>query len=149
MQANFISFHSLSGSGYIVTRPLIDKLYNQTFETPFFWIDDIYITGLLVERLMSKNQTSTESSLHYDISGRYILSEKLLSDKLAQSHFMFAHVPNSLTMRRWFFEQLLQAESKFKKSEKSAEILSRISNNRYKSGDNNVLLRIADSVLEF
>jgi len=40
-----------AGIGYIVSSPLLPLLYNASKSTPFFWIDDVYITGLLPRKL--------------------------------------------------------------------------------------------------
>ena len=40
-----------SGSAYIMTTDVAKALYNASFYVPFFWIDDLYITGLLPRRV--------------------------------------------------------------------------------------------------
>lgn len=40
-----------AGIGYIVSSPLLALLYNASLSTPFFWIDDVYVTGLLTKKL--------------------------------------------------------------------------------------------------
>jgi len=40
-----------AGIGYIVSSPLLPLLYNASKSTPFFWIDDVYVTGLLAKKL--------------------------------------------------------------------------------------------------
>jgi len=40
-----------AGIGYIVSSPLVPLLYNASKSTPFFWIDDVYVTGLLAKKL--------------------------------------------------------------------------------------------------
>jgi len=40
-----------AGIGYIVSSLLLAQLYNASRSTPFFWIDDVYVTGLLVKKL--------------------------------------------------------------------------------------------------
>jgi len=40
-----------AGIGYIVSTPLLPLLYNASKSTPFFWIDDVYVTGLLAKKL--------------------------------------------------------------------------------------------------
>ena len=42
-----------AGIGYIVSSPLLALLYNASLSTPFFWIDDVYVTGLLAKKLPS------------------------------------------------------------------------------------------------
>ena len=36
-----------SGSAFLMTTDVAEALYNASFYVPFFWIDDLYITGLL------------------------------------------------------------------------------------------------------
>jgi hypothetical protein len=36
-----------AGLTYALSRDLIPLMYNASFTTPFFWIDDVYLTGLL------------------------------------------------------------------------------------------------------
>jgi len=40
-----------AGIGYIVSSPLLPLLYSASKSTPFFWIDDVYVTGLLAKKL--------------------------------------------------------------------------------------------------
>ena len=40
-----------AGIGFIVSAPLLPLLYNASKSTPFFWIDDVYVTGLLTKKL--------------------------------------------------------------------------------------------------
>jgi len=40
-----------AGIGYIISSPLVPLLYNASHYTPFFWIDDVYVTGLLAKKL--------------------------------------------------------------------------------------------------
>jgi len=75
----------------------------------FFWIDDIYVTGLLVESLDKRRRKAEEPPVRRaDLSGRYVLSPHLLGDRLAQTRALFAHVPRPAALRRWFFAQQQQ-----------------------------------------
>lgn len=40
----------LSGGLYMVTRDVAQQLLQQSSSQPFFWIDDVYVTGILAER---------------------------------------------------------------------------------------------------
>ena len=40
-----------SGLSYALSTPLLAQLYNASKSTPFFWIDDVYVTGLLTRKL--------------------------------------------------------------------------------------------------
>lgn len=91
-----------SGSGYILTPDLIEPMYEQSFKTKFFWIDDIYITGILAKKLKNVR--------HHDLSGRYLLSKKYLTDRFMQSYAMFAHLPGQTSLRHWFWEEMKKAK---------------------------------------
>ena len=43
--------HYCSGSAFIYTSDLVLPLYNASLFTPFFWVDDFYVSGLLVSRV--------------------------------------------------------------------------------------------------
>ena len=36
-----------SGAAYILTMDLVPKLLNESYMTRFFWVDDVYVTGIL------------------------------------------------------------------------------------------------------
>lgn len=95
-----------SGSAYILTSDIIEPLYRQSFRVPFFWIDDIYVTGLLVKRFNDEQKDAKSKIKHYDLSARYILSRKLLGDRFLQQFAMFAHVPGSVNTRHWFWDEM-------------------------------------------
>ena len=39
------------GFAYIVKPHLVKKLYDMSLMTPYYWIDDVYVTGILAEKL--------------------------------------------------------------------------------------------------
>lgn len=39
------------GFAYIMSTDLVPKLYNESLYTKYYWIDDVYVTGLLMEKL--------------------------------------------------------------------------------------------------
>lgn len=43
-----------SGSAYMFSGDVIPKMYNASFNTQFFWVDDFYITGLLASKVGAK-----------------------------------------------------------------------------------------------
>jgi beta-1,3-galactosyltransferase 1 len=49
-----------AGLAFILSRDLIRPLYEISRSTPYFWIDDVYITGLLIPRIVAKY-----GSVHY------------------------------------------------------------------------------------
>lgn len=40
-----------AGLTYIMTSDLVREMYTASFSTPFFWIDDVYVTGLLMGKV--------------------------------------------------------------------------------------------------
>ena len=40
-----------SGNAFIMTTGVAAALYNASFYAPFFWIDDVYVTGLLLRHV--------------------------------------------------------------------------------------------------
>ena len=47
------------GLGLIMTGDIIPKLYNQSLYEPYFWVDDVYFTGLLAQSLKIKHISLT------------------------------------------------------------------------------------------
>ncbi|XP_052796494.1 beta-1,3-galactosyltransferase 5-like [Mya arenaria] len=81
-----------SGSAYLMSSDVVKKFYIKTPETPFFWVDDYYVTGLL-----ARNSNVTQTSL----SDRYILENEsdmagLLKND-TKTRFVFVHSPNTTT----------------------------------------------------
>lgn len=40
-----------AGIAYVISRQLVKQLYEASRSTPFFWIDDVYVTGLLTKKV--------------------------------------------------------------------------------------------------
>ncbi|XP_060074615.1 beta-1,3-galactosyltransferase 1-like [Ylistrum balloti] len=40
-----------SGTSYVISGDILTKLYQSTFTEPFFWLEDVYITGLCRKRI--------------------------------------------------------------------------------------------------
>ncbi|ESN94126.1 hypothetical protein HELRODRAFT_123616, partial [Helobdella robusta] len=47
-----------SGSAFIVTSDLAQKLYNTSHYVPFFWVDDVYLTGFIPKKLANVTHVS-------------------------------------------------------------------------------------------
>ena len=56
-----------AGIGYTLSSALLGLLYNASTTTPFFWIDDVYVTGLLAKKL--------PASVKYVDTGRHFTSK--------------------------------------------------------------------------
>ncbi|XP_059163000.1 beta-1,3-galactosyltransferase 1-like [Physella acuta] len=56
-----------SGSAFLLSSELAPALYTAALHTPFFWVDDYYITGLLVSKLrVQHTRYNTAYSLNYN-----------------------------------------------------------------------------------
>lgn len=63
-----------AGVGFIISREIVKDLYNGSRSTPFFWIDDVYITGLVPKTLTKE--------IHYvDILSRFTMKEELILEQ--------------------------------------------------------------------
>lgn len=81
-----------AGLAYIMTPDVIKKFYFKSFEIPFFWIDDYFVTGLLAN---ASNVT------HLSLNDRYIVSHlvdirKELKNDL-NTRVLFIHSPSTST----------------------------------------------------
>ena len=84
-----------SGSAYMFSGDIIPKMYNASFFTPFFWVDDFYITGLLASKVNAKY--SRFNSV-YSLGPSTFLSK--FSDENKWRTLTFGHVHNL----DWWFE---------------------------------------------
>jgi len=75
-----------SGSSFIMTPDVAVAMYNASFRVPFFWIDDVYVTGMLA-REVGVTQTHFDSA--YMLFPEEFLqkfTERNLSSKLVVGH---------------------------------------------------------------
>lgn len=77
-----------SGAAYILTTPTALALYNASLYTPFFWIDDLYITGVLAMRLGIKHHKFT-SAYQLDFSRFY---QAYHSNPESAMQLVFSHI---------------------------------------------------------
>ncbi|KAK3102181.1 hypothetical protein FSP39_009415 [Pinctada imbricata] len=83
-----------SGSAFILSADVIRRMYEASFDTPFFWVDDYYITGALAKKI---NVVQKRLNDMYMLNGR-LAPERFKNDtnfKLA-----FFHVPKLNTIYR-------------------------------------------------
>lgn len=76
-----------SGSAFIMSTDVATSLLRASVEVPFFWVDDVYVTGLLPVRAGSISHTNYAS--------HYLLDGKQLAEKFTGSqwyNYMFSHV---------------------------------------------------------
>ena len=80
-----------AGLGYTMSVPLITELHRKTMSTPLFWIDDVYVTGLLLGKVKKVNTV--------DILNRFTLKKDLFMQDYSQPKkkpsFVLAHMKNS------------------------------------------------------
>ncbi|CAL1529102.1 unnamed protein product [Lymnaea stagnalis] len=62
-----------SGSAFLLSAELAPALYLASLDTPFFWVDDYYITGLLVNKLKIE---------HTRYNQAYLLNSNIAEEKL-------------------------------------------------------------------
>ena len=84
-----------SGSAFVLSRDVAVKIYNASLYTPPFWIDDLYITGLLPLRL---------GLHHVQFSKRYELQfskfEESYKKNPNQETYIFSHENNLNSIQR-------------------------------------------------
>lgn len=57
-----------AGIGYMLSQGLVERMSKAAETTPFFWIDDVYVTGLLTQPLINE--------IHYvDVMNNFTVSE--------------------------------------------------------------------------
>lgn len=75
-----------SGSAFILSVDVCEKMYNASFFTPFFWVDDYYITGALAKAINVKQKRWNDF---------YMLNGKIVSDILrnnSKNKYAFFHI---------------------------------------------------------
>jgi beta-1,3-galactosyltransferase 1 len=95
-----------AGAAYVQSSDVISAMYRATFEEPFFWIDDLYITGLLAKRLGIK---------HQKFNSVYVLNPKSFMPRFGKhATLVFGHAPNVNSIRI-IWNRLLKEEENNKK----------------------------------
>ncbi|KAK6993726.1 beta-1 3-galactosyltransferase 1 [Biomphalaria glabrata] len=62
-----------SGSAFLISSDLAPLLYKAALNTPFFWVDDFYVTGLLVKKIKIQ---------HTSYNDAYLLNSNLAEEKI-------------------------------------------------------------------
>ncbi|BFZ10801.1 hypothetical protein BsWGS_13840 [Bradybaena similaris] len=96
-----------SGSAFLLSGDLIKTLYHTALQTPFFWIDDYYVTGMLVNKLKIQ---------HTRLNSAYLLNYNVAEERLknGSKELMIFHVKKlSLFLKLW--PVLLQRHSGMEK----------------------------------
>lgn len=80
-----------SGSAFIMTTDVAVAMHRVSYDVPFFWVDDFYITGLLPLKLGPSVVRHTQFISAYVLNGRQ-LEEKFTGPQWYQ--YVFSHVHN-------------------------------------------------------
>lgn len=84
-----------SGSAFLLSADLAPRLYRVSLDKPFFWVDDYYVTGILVNSLGLK---------HLRYNDVYLLNANLAEGQLANDagKTLFFHVKKlALFLKLW------------------------------------------------
>lgn len=76
-----------SGSVFIMSTDAVKRMYQASFDTSFFWVDDFYLTGLLVKKIGIEHKRLNEN---YMLNARVAL-DKLKEDKKHELRFFHVH----------------------------------------------------------
>jgi hypothetical protein len=79
-----------SGSAYLMTPDLPAQLFNASLYTKFFWVDDYYMTGLLV---------SAVNATYQFFNSLYIINSNLVEQRFTgkeSEYTVFGHLPGQL-----------------------------------------------------
>jgi hypothetical protein len=98
-----------AGIGYVVSRPLVPLLYNASKYTPFFWVDDVYVTGMLTKNI-PVNITYVDVSTNFTMA----FSEAFKQYNSTQPvTYLFVHTPfiSDSFLMLWKFLMKRQTDS--------------------------------------
>ena len=89
-----------AGLAFALSRELVSALYSTSLSVPYFWIDDVYVTGLLMPEVTKKlhHINYIDLILNFTLSEEDVESEYLDSRK--SLHYTFARVQTADTFRR-------------------------------------------------
>ncbi len=93
-----------SGMGYIMTPDVAKALYQTSFHVPFFWVDDVYITGMLPGKI-----NLTHVNIMRNFMGRYEI-EWLMSGP-DWYKYVFCHLHNTTLFRQCWNTLVHQAKT--------------------------------------
>ena len=82
------------GLAYIVPFHLLRSLADASYDVPFFWVDDVYATGLLARQAhIGHAQISAYYAMSSNENGTLSLDwSDTMNDIFGGTHFMFAHM---------------------------------------------------------
>lgn len=83
------------GLAYIMSPDVVSALYTMSFDVPYLWMDDVYVTGFLAMKLGLK---------HYQITRTFVRENELIK-YISGSHWyrcLFSHVKDlNVTVSMW------------------------------------------------
>ena len=77
-----------SGITYVLSNDIVPELLQKSYSTPFFWIDDVYITGILTAKVQSPHYVNFRKN--FNMKGETRIVEDFKTDN--KSRYMVAHV---------------------------------------------------------
>lgn len=81
-----------SGSAYLMSTDVVKRFYNKSLETPFFWVDDYFVTGMLAH---GTNIIPTSLNDRYILENKTDMKTALKND--TKTRFVFVHSPDTPT----------------------------------------------------
>ena len=86
-----------SGSAYLMTPDVVEKFYKASRSTPFFWVDDYYVTGMLAH---ATNVTANSLNDRYVLENNADIKGLLSND--TKTRLVFIHSPSTnLSLHAW------------------------------------------------
>ena len=77
-----------SGITYVLSNDIIPELLQKSYSTPFFWVDDVYITGILTAKVQRLNYVNFSKNVN--LKGETHIVEDFKTDN--KSQYLVAHV---------------------------------------------------------
>ncbi|XP_041350479.1 beta-1,3-galactosyltransferase 1-like [Gigantopelta aegis] len=111
-----------SGSAYLMSSDVTEGMYRLSLTTPFFWVDDYYITGLLVHKL---NLT------HRRYNSAYVLNPSVVLEKFKNDEdhkYAFFHTHKLKTMF-YLWTTVISNESKAVHTKNSTTVSTEVNQN--------------------
>ncbi|CAF0917999.1 unnamed protein product [Didymodactylos carnosus] len=90
-----------SGSAFVLTGDMPEKMYNASLYVPFFWVDDYYITGAVAS---AANVTYAQLGSLYTIP-QQLAHTRFMSTKSYYT-IMFGHFPGSMNNMREIWRRI-------------------------------------------
>ncbi|KAF6036998.1 hypothetical protein EB796_004697 [Bugula neritina] len=100
------------GYAFVMTADIVPKLYQASFYEKFFWIDDIYLTGLLAQTIKVKHETL--KSTVFIKSEKKVKKKKIWQNNCRWIFYRFGYRHTSVDI--WYMIKLQKAKL-FRKKE--------------------------------